>query len=80
MIAIDQSAPTEQENADRQILKPRYMIWRESISSTENLGFRIEAIKVKQPHSSSILSFILFYRNLMVSCQKISIESNNVMK
>jgi 1D-myo-inositol-triphosphate 3-kinase len=48
MIAIDPSAPTEQENEEKQILKPRYMIWRESLSSTEELGFRIEAIKVNK--------------------------------
>ena len=52
MIAIDRSAPTDKENEEQQILKPRYMIWRESLSSTENLGFRIEAIKVKHFHLS----------------------------
>ena len=48
MIAIDPSAPTEQENEEKKILKSRYMIWRESLSSTEELGFRIEAIKVNK--------------------------------
>jgi len=46
MIAIDPTAPTEQENEDKKLLKPRYMIWRESLSSSQDLGFRIEAIKV----------------------------------
>ena len=46
MIAIDPLAPTEDENNEKKILKPRYMMWRESLSSSENLGFRIEAIKV----------------------------------
>ena len=46
MIAIDALAPTEEENEEKKILKPRYMMWRESLSSSENLGFRIEAIKV----------------------------------
>ncbi|CAF0751750.1 unnamed protein product [Rotaria sordida] len=45
MIAIDPTAPTEKENEEKQILKPRYMIWRENLSSSEDLGFRIEAIK-----------------------------------
>ncbi|CAF2782212.1 unnamed protein product [Rotaria sp. Silwood2] len=45
MIAIDCLAPTEKENNEKTILKSRYMIWRESLSSSENLGFRIEAIK-----------------------------------
>jgi 1D-myo-inositol-triphosphate 3-kinase len=46
MIAIDSTAPTEEENEEKKLLKPRYMIWRESLSSSEDLGFRIEAIKV----------------------------------
>ncbi|CAM4750377.1 unnamed protein product [Rotaria magnacalcarata] len=45
MIAIDSTAATEKENEEKKILKPRYMMWRESLSSTEELGFRIEAIK-----------------------------------
>jgi len=46
MIAIDPTAPTEKENEEKKLLKPRYMIWRESLSSSQDLGFRIEAIKV----------------------------------
>jgi len=46
MIAIDPSEPTDEERQAEKILKPRYMIWRESLSSTKDLGFRIEAIKV----------------------------------
>ncbi|CAF4667504.1 unnamed protein product [Rotaria sp. Silwood1] len=45
MIAIDCSAPTEKEHEEKKILKSRYMLWRESLSSSQNLGFRIEAIK-----------------------------------
>ncbi|CAF0879944.1 unnamed protein product [Rotaria sp. Silwood1] len=45
MIAIDPTAPTEKENEEKKVLKPRYMIWRESLSSSQDLGFRIEAIK-----------------------------------
>lgn len=47
MIAIDPTAPTETENQEKKIIKPRYMIWRESLSSSQTLGFRIEAIKVR---------------------------------
>ncbi|CAF0945717.1 unnamed protein product [Adineta ricciae] len=45
MIAIDRLAPTEQEHEDEKVLKSRYMIWRENMSSSQDLGFRIEAIK-----------------------------------
>jgi 1D-myo-inositol-triphosphate 3-kinase len=55
MIAIDPSAPTEKENEEKQILKIRYMIWRESLSSTQELGFRIEAIKVNNEEEISHL-------------------------
>ncbi|CAB4060044.1 ITPK [Lepeophtheirus salmonis] len=45
MIAVDVQAPTEEEHKLKGVTKPRYMVWRETISSTATLGFRIEGVK-----------------------------------
>ncbi|KAF5277614.1 hypothetical protein FQA39_LY06107 [Lamprigera yunnana] len=52
MIQIDSNAPTEEENRLKAVTKPRYMVWRETISSTATLGFRIEGVRKSDGSSS----------------------------
>lgn len=52
MVSVHPHAPTEEEHRLRAVTKPRYMVWRETISSTATLGFRIEALRRSDGFSS----------------------------
>lgn len=47
MIAVDASAPTQAEHESQSITKLRYMLFRESLSSSHSKGFRIEALRLR---------------------------------
>ncbi|XP_053982740.1 uncharacterized protein LOC128878506 [Hylaeus volcanicus] len=52
MVQVDPTAPSAEERRVQGVTKPRYMVWRETISSTATLGFRVEGIKLAHGGSS----------------------------
>ncbi|XP_049308184.1 inositol-trisphosphate 3-kinase homolog isoform X1 [Bactrocera dorsalis] len=47
MVAVDPLAPTAEEESTQAITKLRYMLFRESMSSSQSKGFRIEALRLR---------------------------------
>jgi 1D-myo-inositol-triphosphate 3-kinase len=52
MKQIDPNAPTPEEHQLKGVTKPRYMVWRETISTTSTFGFRIEGMRKSDGSSS----------------------------
>ena len=69
MVDIDPNAPTEDERKAGGISKPRYMKWREELSSSASLGFRIEGIKVRHEVSFQSPVICTCYTVQLISCK-----------
>lgn len=81
MIAVDPEAPTAQERAQQAVLKTRYMQWRETLSSTASLGFRIEGFRVSFPErrkSFHLLLSLYFSSPYMLRCFLCRKQKKNV--
>ncbi len=81
MIAVDPGAPTKEEHALQGVTKPRYMVWRETISSTATLGFRIEGVKMSDGTSSKDFKttktkeqVLKVFENFLASSPKIAVS------
>ncbi|XP_075719539.1 inositol-trisphosphate 3-kinase B isoform X2 [Rhinoderma darwinii] len=80
MIEVDPNAPTEEENQQRAVTKPRYMTWRETISSTATLGFRIEGIKKEDGTVNKDFKKTKTREQVMAAFREFTKENANILK
>ena len=47
MVQVDDNEPTQMEHYLKKVTLHRFMIWRDTISSTTSLGFRVKGMRKK---------------------------------
>ncbi|UYV70477.1 hypothetical protein LAZ67_7003194 [Cordylochernes scorpioides] len=57
LIAVDPTYPTPEEHADKAVTKLRYMQFRDNLSSSSSLGFRVQGYRL--PHSTDTVCHTL---------------------
>ncbi|XP_062916439.1 inositol-trisphosphate 3-kinase C-like [Mobula hypostoma] len=80
MIAVDPNAPTQEEHNQKAILKPRYMQWRETLSSTATLGFRIEGIRKADGTCNTNFKKTKLKEQVMAALEDFVDSNKNILK
>ncbi|XP_048474247.1 inositol-trisphosphate 3-kinase C-like [Rhincodon typus] len=80
MIAVDPNAPTQEEHEQKAVLKPRYMQWRETLSSTATLGFRIEGIRKADGSCSTSFKKTRLKEEVMEALEDFVDSNRNILR
>ncbi|RWS17446.1 hypothetical protein B4U79_00500 [Dinothrombium tinctorium] len=79
MVLIDPDEPSDEENQLKAVTKPRYMIWRETISSTATLGFRIEGIKYADEATSKDFKTVKSENQILAAFSKFTGKRKHII-
>ncbi|KAL3875092.1 hypothetical protein ACJMK2_038026 [Sinanodonta woodiana] len=79
MLEVDPSAPTPEEHAQGAITKPRYMKWRDEMSSSVELGFRIEGIRKSDGVSGKNFKKVKGHQSVIGNFQNFVEEDASIM-
>ena len=78
MIKVDASAPTAEEHQAQAVTKLRYMDFRDNMSSSRSLGFRIEALKVWSVPNLVSYTMLLLIIIVTIFCHNIMYKHNGL--